>query len=314
MKFFIAFLFVVSPFFLSAQPDKKMCITIDDLPFVTRLPLDVTQKKIYTQQILSALVKHRVPATGFVNEGKMFRNDTLMNGYTALLEDWLKRGMDLGNHTWSHMDYNTHTLAQYSHDVIRGSLITDSLFRVYHKQMKYFRHPYLRRGNSREKVDSLELFLKAHHYTEAPVTVDNSDWVFARALDNLYEKNDTAGIMLLGQKYIRYMEDKLHYYEAESDSVFSRNISHVLLIHANILNSLFLDELLAMYERNGYIFVSLDEALTDPAYKTEDTYVRGGGISWIHRWAISRGLPKSVYYGEPAVPGEVMQLAGVESE
>ena len=40
-----------------------------------------------------------------------------------------------------------------------------------------------------------------------------------------------------------------------------------------------------------------------------------GGISCLHRWAWSRGVdPKTFFAGEPEVPAEILNLAGVEAE
>lgn len=47
----------------------------------------------------------------------------------------------------------------------------------------------------------------------------------------------------------------------------------------NQLTSGALDDLLALFERNGYRFISMRDALADPAYKTEDRFVGSDGIS-----------------------------------
>jgi len=45
-----------------------------------------------------------------------------------------------------------------------------------------------------------------------------------------------------------------------------------------------------MFKRRGYKFVSLDHAVADPAYRLPDQYVGRGGFSWIHRWAVAKGI------------------------
>jgi hypothetical protein len=76
----------------------------------------------------------------------------------------------------------------------------------------------------------------------------------------------------------------------------------VLLVHANMLNADRFGDLAAMLARRGYRFIALDRALEDPAYRSEDTYTGSGGITWLHRWALTRKMPKAFYAGEPAVP------------
>jgi hypothetical protein len=48
--------------------------------------------------------------------------------------------------------------------------------------------------------------------------------------------------------------------------------------------------------------VPLDSAMRDPIYRSRDTYVGQAGITWLHRWAITRGTPGSAFAGEPTVP------------
>lgn len=67
-------------------------------------------------------------------------------------------------------------------------------------------------------------------------------------------------------------------------------IPHVLLLHMSSLNADHLDELLAMYERHGYRFVTIDEATRDPAYTMRDGYAGKTGLSWIHRWGVGKGM------------------------
>lgn len=72
-----------------------------------------------------------------------------------------------------------------------------------------------------------------------------------------------------------------------------------MLIHANELNADLMPELLAMFRRRGYDFVTLGEALANEAYALPEEYVGPNGFSWIHRWSRTRGLPGK---GEPEPP------------
>jgi hypothetical protein len=55
-----------------------------------------------------------------------------------------------------------------------------------------------------------------------------------------------------------------------------------------------------MFERRGYRFITVDEALRDPAYALPDGYVGPMGISWIHRWGVAKGMPVVLEPDEPA--------------
>ena len=63
------------------------------------------------------------------------------------------------------------------------------------------------------------------------------------------------------------------------------------MTHANRINADQTPRWLAVLERRGYTFVSLDQALSDPAYATRDTHPFREGVSWFTRWAASLGRP-----------------------
>jgi peptidoglycan/xylan/chitin deacetylase (PgdA/CDA1 family) len=297
-----------------AQTIGKISITIDDLPFRTKYPLSAEKEMKLNIQLLEALKKHRATAIGFVNESRLYTNNKIDSSRVKIIEKWLAYGMDIGNHTKNHIDYNTHSINNYGKDILDGQIITNQLLKKYNRKVKYFRHPFLHRGNSKEKIDSLASFLKINNLIEAPVTIDNSDWIFAQAYDSLILIKGTETMKKIGQEYLSYMEKKLKYFQKQCDTIFKREISQVLILHVNSINADYLDQLLTLYEHNGYSFISLDEALKDKIYQTEDKFYQGAGITWIHRWAISQKVSTAVFAGEPLTPIYIMKLAGVENE
>jgi len=101
---------------------------------------------------------------------------------------------------------------------------------------------------------------------------------------------------------VPYMESVVAFFEARAVEVVGHEFPQIFLIHANQLNADSMPDLLAMFRRRGYAFVSLDEALADSAYALPDGYVGRGGFSWIHRWSRTKGMaPK----GEPDPPAWV---------
>jgi hypothetical protein len=85
------------------------------------------------------------------------------------------------------------------------------------------------------------------------------------------------------------------------------------LIHANFINSDYLDDLAEMLKDRKYDLITLEEALKDEAYRLPDTFTGRGGISWLHRWALDRGR-ETVLPDEPKVPEFVAKAAGVDRE
>ena len=307
MKIFIAVLLAAVG--VQAQ---TIAVTIDDLPAVTTQRTLEARKDI-TKRLLGHIRKANVPAIGFVNENKLYRDEKRAEDEIALLRMWLDAGLELGNHTYSHRSLNQIPIADYKADFLKGETITKELLKAKGREIRFFRHPYLQTGRTMEIKADLDAFLKEHGYRIAPITFDNGDYIFARAYDNARDKNDKALMKRVGEAYLPYMEAKLAYWEQQSQKVFGRNMSHTLLLHANSINAEYFDDLVAMMKKRGYKFVSLEEALKDEAYSLPDTYIGPAGISWLHRWAREKGRD-FIVPNEPMVPDFVLKASGFESE
>jgi hypothetical protein len=164
-------------------------------------------------------------------------------------------------------------------------------------------------GNSKEKNDSLNIFLSDHGYTIAPVTIDNEDYLFALAYKRAKDNENFDLMKKIGSDYIDYMESKLKYFEKQVYLLFGREINQILLLHANLLNADYLDSLAKMFLKNNYEFVTMEEALKDNAYQTSITVYGKWGISWIDRWALSQGKKRGFFKGEPATPDYIKKLS-----
>ena len=289
-----------------------IAVTIDDLPVVAKNS-DLKTRREITKKLLNHIKRAKIPAVGFVNEIKLYKNEKRNEAEVDLLREWTKADLELGNHTFSHLSLNTNPIEKYQAEILKGEIITKELLKTKGLQMRYFRHPYLQTGLDLETKAKLNDFLAAHDYTIAPVTIDNGDWIFARAYDNAIEQKDAKLKKQIGAAYISYFESKMDYWERQSVKLFGREIKQILLIHANSINADYLDDLAKMLEKRDYKFITLDEALKDEAYKLPDTFVKNAGISWLHRWALEKGR-ENVLPNEPPVPEFVMKAAEVDSE
>jgi peptidoglycan/xylan/chitin deacetylase (PgdA/CDA1 family) len=292
---------------------RTVAVTIDDLP-VNSLRNDLRTQATITRKLLQAVKSHQVPAIGFVNESKLVDNGQRDQRRVALLQMWLDAGLELGNHTYSHPDINRVPLDTFKQDVIRGEEVTSGLLKSKGGTLRYFRHPFLHAGNTLETKRDFEKFLVGRGYRIAPVTIDNSEWIFARAYENALRRGDKQMAKRVADAYIPYMDQKFAYFEQQSMALFGYEMKQTLLIHANALNADHFDRLAKMIEKRGYKFISLDEALTDKAYTSPDDYAGNSGITWIHRWAITAGKNDEFFRGEPRTPDFVLKEAGIAAE
>jgi len=285
---------------------REIAITFDDLPVAAAVDRDGAGWARITDDLISAIVRHKVPAIGFVNEQKLERNGVVDQARVDLLRKWLAANLALGNHTYSHLDFHSATRETFERDVARGEVITGQLLRDAGKTPRFFRHPFLHTGRTLAARRELEQFLAERGYRVAPVTIDNYDYVFAAA----YERTpDAAARDKIADEYVRYLTAVVSYYEQQSTAIVSREIRHILLLHANILNARTLDAIVEMLRDRGYTFVSLERALEDPAYASADTFIGPGGITWLQRWALTQGKRGAFFAGEPSVPQWIEQAA-----
>lgn len=290
---------------------RSVAVTFDDLPLGGRVPR--ADRTVVFRRLASTISALRLPAIGFVNERQLFVDGALDSSEVGLLRAWLDTGLDLGNHSYSHPDLHRVALSAFTGDVLKGETVTRALLVERGRTPGYFRHPFLHTGRSIPIRDSLNTFLARHGYRVAPVTHDNAEWIFALAYERALQRSDGIAAARIAEAYVPYMESKLEYWERQSIRLFDREIPQVLLLHANRLNADRLAELVGMLRGRGYRLIALDEALRDPAFASPDTYAGPAGISWLHRWALTRG-PGQVLSDEPTAPAFVLQEAGVESE
>jgi peptidoglycan/xylan/chitin deacetylase (PgdA/CDA1 family) len=303
----------------AAEPDRRIAVTIDDLPWQRMATTSPDALRTRHAALLEQLRLGSVPVVGFVNEDKLEVDGVVQPERVAMLEAWLDDGHQLGNHTYGHVDAHVVGIPAFEDAILRGERVLRPMLAKREGTPQWFRLPYLRAGRTAEDKAAITGFLAAHGYRIAPVTVDNGEWVwafaYARVLDTQADTPERAATLeRLRLGYVPYMLNKIDYYERQSQALLGYALPQILLIHANELNAEAYAALIAGIKRRGYRFVTLEHAMRDPAYAREDGYHGRYGPSWLHRWAMAEQQPKTFYVGEPVVPKWVMDLAGVDSE
>lgn len=280
----------------AAGASREVAITIDDLPRGgDGGGRTFEEVRGMTVRLLALLREQKIPVTGFVHPGRTELAPLELRG---ILDLWLDAGAELGNHTYSHADLNTVSVAEYEQEILKAEPALLSALQARGKKLEFFRYPMLHAGPTLETKLAIEEFLAAHHYRNAPVTLDDSDYMFAVAYLN---PNLAARVK---REYVPYLESVAAFFERRSVEVAGREFPQIMLLHANEMNSRMMPEILEMFRRRSYRFITLDEALEDAVYRLPETYVGRGGFSWIHRWSMTKGMPNK---GEPDAPEWVRQ-------
>lgn len=278
-----------------------VALTFDDLP-VFGIKRTTAEQAVITRRLLGGLVRHHLPATGFVNEINLEGPDHPAR--VALLRRWLDAGMDLGNHGYSHLSLTVIPVADYIADTARGDTETKALLAERGRPIRWFRYPYLETGPTTAIRRTFEDWLASAHYRAAPVTLENADYQFADPYDAALAKGDRRRARAVRREYLAYTARVVPWYRAAALALFDRRPPLIWLLHASRLNADSIAGLAKIVRHEGLSPVTLDTAIADPAYAMRDDYAGPNGIEWLERWAtmLHRDLPWNVM---PKVPGDI---------
>ncbi|MES3023379.1 MAG: polysaccharide deacetylase family protein [Pseudomonadota bacterium] len=238
---------------------QSVAFTFDDGP-----QLGVTARLTPQQRnaaMLAALAKHRVKAALFVTAAN---GANVPAGY-ALAKAWGDAGHALGNHTMTHPDLHDPklSLAQYQQEI----LDCDKIISTLPGYQKWYRYTFLREGNTPERRDGMRAFLRQQGYRNAFVSIDTSDWRLDDALEDMLTKNPDADLAPLKRVYLAHIRQRALAYRAMSLQLQGREVRHVLLLHHNLINALWLGDVIAQFREMGWSIISPAEALADPVYQ-----------------------------------------------
>jgi peptidoglycan/xylan/chitin deacetylase (PgdA/CDA1 family) len=297
MKLLCSALFALALLVHSAPSGRRIAITIDDAPVVGELK-DLGRFQRITNGLIGTLQAEKVPATIFVNEAQL-NVPGQRDARAAVLDQWLDAGFELGNHSYSHQSANQVPFERFVDDVIKGEVITRPLLERRGKALTWFRFPYLHAGKDEASHGRILAWLDSRGYRVAPITVDYADYAFAGPFARALAAGDVDLATRIRQAYIAQVDLGFAHAEQASIDVFGREIAQILLIHCNELNAFALGETIATMRARGYRFITLEEAMADPAYARRDTFTGPGG-SWLGRSAAALG--KTITSTAPRVP------------
>lgn len=260
--------------YASGQQRLGMAITVDDLPVHGDLPANTTRAEI-AKKMIEAFKAKGVPGVyGFVNANNIGANgDTEKD---SVLKIWANSGFPLGNHTFSHIDLNTSSIQAFEDEIVANESVLQGLMggRDWH----WLRYPFLHEGDTLEKRHAIRKYLADHGYKVAQVTLDFGDYAWNNPYARCVAKQDTQSIEWLKSSYLQAAKDDIELDRKLSAQLFGRDIKYVLLMHIGALDSVMLPDLLDLFTKMGFHFVSLKEAQKDPAYQSDpDAALKFGG-------------------------------------
>lgn len=214
-----------------------------------------------------------------------------------LLTQWNDAGHRIGNHTYSHLNYGSKSVPfeKFKLEFLR----TDSIIQHYSQYIRMFRFPYLKEGDTAPKVEAFRDLLREHQYRNGHVTIDASDWYIDSRLLKRLRTDPKANLDGFRQFYLKHLYARAQYYEQLSFQLTGRHIHHTLLLHHNLVNALFLGDLIKMFKEKGWNIVDAEKAFEDPIFQSKLTSIPAGE-SLI--WALAKQSGK--FEGQLRYPAE----------
>jgi peptidoglycan/xylan/chitin deacetylase (PgdA/CDA1 family) len=227
-----------------------VALTIDDLPFVGTNSSEkgnLGRTTTRFNKLVDSIVERQVPATGFIIAG------SIAKGQWELLEYFKQQGFSLGNHTYSHINLNQVGAERYIQDLDKA----DQKLAPIMTTPKYFRYPYLAEGRGEDKNKVYD-YLSSHQYTIAPVTIDSKDYRFNERLLRVNWRNRADRLPALKKEYLNFIDSQI----TKAEKMNRNEKPEILLVHANLINSYAMGDVIDIFKNRGYRFITLEEALS----------------------------------------------------
>lgn len=251
---------------------RQVAVTMDD-PNLLETPKFSPEER--NRAILDALRQNSDLKAALFVCGKRVDSDE----GRRLVRAWGEREHLIANHSYSHLYYPSDKVSveAFSEDFLRGERVIKDLPRF----RKIFRFPYLKEGDTAEKRDGLRALLREHGYRNGHVTIDASDWYVDDRLRKRLAKEPGADVAPYRDFYIKHILDRAAFYDGLAQKILRRSVRHTLLIHHNLLNALFLGDLLRAFKSDGWKLISAESAFKDKVFEAAPNILPAGeSILW----------------------------------
>jgi peptidoglycan-N-acetylglucosamine deacetylase len=282
---FSFFILVACALLLSqALVAQEVALTFDDLPAHGPVPPGLTRVGII-KAILKDLKAAQAPKVyGFTNAGKLETVPADME----VLKLWRAGGFPLGNHTYTHPSLNKISVKDFEQNIQQNEAVLKSLMDG--EDWHWLRYPFLDEGDTVEKRREVRTYLRDHGYRIAQVTLDFQDWAWNSPYARCLAKKDEKSIEQLKTMYVNTASEFLDLGPKLANLVYGRDIKHVLLLHVGGFETVMLPRLMELLKQRGYKLITLPEAESDVAYKSDPDIVLTEGGTLLEQMIVAKHL------------------------
>jgi peptidoglycan-N-acetylglucosamine deacetylase len=263
---------------------QEVALTFDDMPAHGPVPEGLTRVGIITAIIKDLKAAHAPKVYGFINAGKLEQTPADIE----VLKLWRAAGFPLANHTYTHPSLNRISAKEFEQNIEQNEKALNSL--MHGEDWHWLRYPFLDEGDTVEKRREVRAYLRDHGYRIAQVTLDFQDWAWNDPYARCVEKKDDKSIEQLKKMYVDTASEFLDLGPKLAKLVYGRDIKHVLLLHVGAFETVMLPRLMELLKQRGYKLITLPEAESDEAYKSDPDIVLTEGGTLLEQMIVAKHL------------------------
>jgi peptidoglycan/xylan/chitin deacetylase (PgdA/CDA1 family) len=241
----------------------EVAITVDDLLIWegTPIPAGYTRETI-VDSMIKTFAKHSLTGIyGFPHTAPLDQD----RGLISIFNHWCDSGHHLANHTHCHACLNWVSANNYCEDIKRAE---DHIGHLIEKApTRYFRYAMDMSGPTEAKRGEVEDFLHVNGYENAPITSWFGDFAWLAPYYRAVETKDAVALEMLRKSFVDAALFQLHNHAKAARQMFGRDLPYIWLIHATPIAADMLDAIILAFKAAEVRFVTLEDAMHDPAHK-----------------------------------------------
>jgi len=291
---------------LSVHGPVKMAITVDDL----FLWPDAGHQNGYTPASCSESLIRAFAANG-VSDVYAFSATFALDDdprQTSVLDTWCDAGHHVGGHTHFHASLNWLGAKRYIEDLDQSHELIEPW--VSRAPARYFRFAMDMLGDTRSKTDEVMTHLAQTGFMHAPISYWFYDTQFVFPYDRALSIGSNDDAAWLRDKFVETAVSCLRSQVEASARNLGRIPAHISLIHNSAIAADTYDRVLEAYAEAGVEFVTLEEAMRDPANLIVAPGANPHFRNLTQRWAEVLGV--KVEGSPPSVLDELDAIAPIE--
>ena len=270
---------------ISPNGTVSVAVTIDDLFMWKGTPIPSTHSPLRTAtDMVGAFANHGIKGVySFSGTAPAEENRELFK----VFDRWTEAGHYVSNHTHNHASLNWINAKKYIADIER----TEEFIHPWASQAptKFFRYCMDMWGDTREKHEAVEEYLMRSGYLSSPLSAWFYDHAWIVPHWRACKLADKDAIGYLKRTFVETAVDQFRRQAAAARQMFGRDPAHIWLVHGSPIGGECIGEILDAFAAANVRFISLEEAMLDPIYKTQPV-ITHKFRNQTQKWAEARGV------------------------